>query len=465
MRDIWKAFSEVAVAGLIVWLGVVVTGCRHVQGAADQPDKSKATAKAAKDPAELQQQLFRFTDQYLAQLLGAVEQLDAADPRLTREMAQRIRVGYAGDVWMAASGPNIYADLLDLVTVIALSRIVIEEHWIPEIFGDSAAPLLKVVSNAERDIWTIAAGVLSAEEQDELRQAIRIWREENPEAVNAMYVRAIGLAKSVADASPSDRARSRSVFRFLMVDPLAGLDPATRELAQTRLTAERAVYIAQRLPFVMRWQGELLSVRLADMPETKQLLTNSAELTDAVTQLLTNSRQLTDAVTQLSQVAEQLPDQFTKQGQEIIKTLESEQEGLLELSAELRSTLHAGAQTASNSHLALSSLDTVLQRLHQYNSDSNGELLRMSNYTEAAKQLEVTALHLSDFLLQLDESLASINLHELVDEVAPVVESSGRELVDHAFKRLLLLLVIACGLFLVTAFLQRRMTRGPGGIF
>jgi len=70
----------------------------------------------------------------------------------------------------------------------------------------------------------------------------------------------------------------------------------------------------------------------------------------------------------------------------------------------------------------------------------------------------VATLHLSSLLEQVEEALAPTNLHELVEEV----ESSGRDLVDHAFKKLLLLLVIACGLVLVTTVLHRRLTRGPG---
>jgi hypothetical protein len=217
------------------------------------------------------------------------------------------------------------------------------------------------------------------------------------------------------------------------------------------MAAERALYVAQRLPFMLRWQGELWSVKVADMPETKQLLTNTA--------------QLTDAVAQLSSVADQLPNRFTKEGQRIIETLQSEQTNLLGLSTEMRSTLNAGSQMASNTLLTLNCFDEVMQRLQQYNLDSDGELFHIRNYTEAAAQLDVAALHLSGLLNELDKTLASTNLHGLVNEVAPVVEdveSSGRELVDHAFKMLLLLLVIACALFLVTAALHRRMARGPG---
>lgn len=85
MRDICKAFCGVAVAGLIVWLGLVATGCRLSQGAADSSGNAAGVATLGKSqapvkaPAELQQQLLRFIDQYLARALAAVEELESAD--------------------------------------------------------------------------------------------------------------------------------------------------------------------------------------------------------------------------------------------------------------------------------------------------------------------------------------------------------------------------------------------------
>jgi len=456
MWDKRQVVWSLMVLALALWLGAAVTGCRVVQGAADLPGNTvrvvtPGKSKGGVDPAELQQQLLRFADQYLAGLLAAVDQLEGSTPELTREMVQQIRLGYAGDIWMAASGPNTYADLLDLVTVITLSRIVIEEYWVPDVFGDSALPLLEVARTSEEDIWAIAATVLTAKQQKELREAIQQWREENPKAEHAMYVRAVGLAGRMAESKSHDREGPSSVFGLLMIDPLSGLDPAKRELAQTRLTAERALYVAQRMPFMLRWQMERWSAYVADLPETRQLLTNAA--------------QLGDAAETLSRTAEQLPDRFSEERREIVEILRSEQETLRDLSAEARGTLNAGSQMASNTHLALMSFDAVVQRLQQSNSDSNAEPFRIRDYTEAAGQLDATALRLSDLLQQLNEMLASTNLHGLAGEVAPAlesVESSGRQLVDHAFRRLVLVLVIGCVLFLATAVCYRRLASGAG---
>ena len=56
-------------------------------------------------------------------------------------------------------------------------------------------------------------------------------------------------------------------------DPLAGLDPAVRELTQTRLFAERALYVAQKMPLLLRWQTELLTINTLNQPAVLTLAT------------------------------------------------------------------------------------------------------------------------------------------------------------------------------------------------
>ena len=106
-----------------------------------------------------------------------------------------------------------------------------------------------------------------------------------------------GYATQVAQTKQAGTAKPGSVFSLLQLDPLSGLDPATREIAQTRLWAERALYVSQKMPMVLRWEAELLSVHAAELP--------------AVRQLVTNATQFTASAECLARVAEQLPGQVS----------------------------------------------------------------------------------------------------------------------------------------------------------
>ena len=101
--------------------------------------------------------------------------------------------------------------------------------------------------------------MLKPEQQAELRQAIEAWRRQNPEPGSVLAARALGFASQVAKANQAETAKPGSVFDLLKVDPLSGLDPATREIAQTRLFAERALFVTQKMPMLLRWQTELLT--------------------------------------------------------------------------------------------------------------------------------------------------------------------------------------------------------------
>jgi hypothetical protein len=151
--------------------------------------------------------------------------------------------------------------------------------------------------NAETNIWGLAGKVLNPEQQTELRSAITAWCRQNPLPESVLAARAVDFASQVAQANKSDSAELDSVFNLLALDPLSGLDPATREIAQTRLLAERALFVTQKMPMLLRWQTELLSINAVDQP--------------AVQQLVTNSTKLTVSVKEFNRIAEQWPGQFS----------------------------------------------------------------------------------------------------------------------------------------------------------
>ena len=83
-----------------------------------------------------------------------------------------------------------------------------------------------------------------------------------------------------------------SVFNLLAIDPLAGLDPATRELANTRLFAERGMFLARHMPTLVRWETELLVIQTAEMPQMEKLLANTTQLSESADRFSLTAEQL-----------------------------------------------------------------------------------------------------------------------------------------------------------------------------
>ncbi len=96
---------------------------------------------------------------------------------------------------------------------------------------------------------------------------------------------------------------------------------------------------------------------------------------------------------------------------------------------------------------------------------TNAEPFRIQNYTATAAQLEMTAQRLTELLVTLDQTLGSTNLAKLTAQVGPVVQqaqTSSKEIVDYAFWKGVLLLVIALVCALIYRFLAARVAPGAG---
>ena len=441
---------------LSLLLLTLVTGCRLVQTAVNVPGQTvRAVTPGNKDahavdPVDVQQKLLRFADEYLTRMVVGVDKLRRGTNALEPAEALKWKILLGTETCSIATGPNAVADVLDMTVFVTVTRAGLEDYWQPKVFGKSAQPMLDGCRNAETEIWQLANTVLKPEQQAELRQAIELWRRQNPIAETGLAAPTLGLASQVAPASHAKATTTGSVFDLLNVDPLSGLDPVTRQIAETRLFAERALYMTQKLPMLLRWQTELLSLNALAMPEMQQLVTNSTEIAASVERF--------------ARVAEQLPGQVSTEREEILKALESQEKNLTPLVNEVRQTLMAGSQMSTSLNTTLATFDALMKRfgVGETNQagppDTNSAPFRIQDYGQTAVQLEKAARQLTELLDTLDQTLGSTNLSQLAAQVGPVVQQAqtrGKEIVDYAFWKGILLLAIACGAVLVTVLLYR----------
>ena len=446
---------------LLLTLG---TGCRLVQSAVDMPGQTVRAVTPGKkdkhtvDPVEVQQMLLRFADEYSMRMIDGVAHLRHGTNALSPAETLQTKIALVTETCSIASGPNAVANLLDMTVFVTITRVALEEHWQPKVFGESALPLLEYSRSADTEIWRLVGTVLKPEQQTELRRGIEAWHSRNPLPESLVAARALGFASRVAEVSQDKKAGPGSVFNLLNLDPLSGLDPATREIAQTRLFAERALYVTQKMPMLLRWQTELLSVNAVEMP--------------AMQQLVTNSTQIAASVDRFARVAEQLPAQVSAEREEILKALQSQESNLTPLVNEVRQTLMAGSQMSTSLNTTLATFDVVMKRFGVGETNNtkppatNAEPFRIQDYGQTAMKLEAAARQLTELLITLDRTIGSTNLAQLSAQVGPAVQQAqagGKELVDYAFWKGILLLAIACAALLVTVLLYRflsvRLTR------
>ena len=430
-------------------MGTLVMGCRVVQTAADVPGRTLravtpgSKAKTGPDPVAVQQALIRFTDEFMARMVSGIDGLRHGTNAPDLAEALRWKIDFVTETCSIVSGPNATANLLDMTVFVTAARMTAEDYWAPKVFGESAKPLLESCRNAETEIWQFDGTVLKPEQLTELRRAIEVWHKQNPQPDSLLGARTVGLAAQAARATPAEASTSGSVFGLLRLDPLSSLDPATRELAQTRLFAERALYVTQKMPMLLRWQTELLSWNTVNLPAVKQLITNSSELATSVERFAI--------------AAEKLPGQVSAEREEIIRGLEAQEKSLTPLVNEVRQTLTQGRQMSTSLNTTLATFDTVMKRLgvgetnRTVTPDTNSSPFRIQDYTQSAAQLETTARQLTEMLATFNQTLGSTNLAQLSAQVGPAVEraqAGGKEIVDYAFRKGLVLVGIVLGLVL-----------------
>jgi len=407
--------------------------------------------KGAVDPVEIQQTLLRFADEFSTHMVTGVEKLQLGTNAPDRGEILRREIALATEICAIASGPNAVANLLDMTVFVSVMRMTLEDQSQPAKYGLSAQLMLESSRTAETNIWLATAKVLKPEQQAEFRRAIQAWRERNPLLETLPAARAHGFAAQVTAVSEPGATKSGSVLGLLMVDPFAGMDPAVREIARTRLFAERALFVTQKMPMLLRLQTELLSLNAVEMPEVRQLVTNST--------------QLSASVDRFAGVAEGLPKLLSTEREEILKALQSQEKDLTPLLAEVNQALASGTQMSTSLNTTITTFDALMKRFGVGETNNvrpaktNAEPFRIQNYTETAAQLEATARQLTDLLVTLDRTLGSTNLTQLSAQVGPVVQkaqTSGKEVVDYAFKKAILLVMIGLVAALIYRFLSTR---------
>lgn len=438
----------------LLYLGLLLlafsANCGVLQGAVPIlgwlfPGKSGKMDRRAELLVEVQESLLSFADEYSMRMVGCVDNLRHDTDALSPAEVLQLKIAIGSETWSIASGPNAVADLLDMTVFVTTMRMTLEDYWQPKLFGKSALPMLAYSRSAEADIWKLAGKVLKPEQQTDLRQSIAAWHHQNSLRESLVVLRSLDFASRVAALGQDKVSKPGSVFGLRNVDPLAGLEPAVREVAQTRMFGERALFVTQKMPTLLRWQTELLSVNAVEMP--------------AVQQLISNSTQLSGSVERFACVAEQLPEQISTEREEIVKALQTQEK-------DIASLMGQGTEFSASLNTTFTTFDALMQRFGLGEPKSrepppaNAVPFRIQEYTQCAAQIEATAGRLTELIGMLDRTIGSLNLAQFSAQVGPVVQQAqagGKEVVDYAFWKGILLVVIVLVAALIYRFLVTRL--------
>jgi hypothetical protein len=433
----------------LLGIGILMSACgcstiRHVFHMDDKAVKRTERLQLMQLSAE------RFADEYVGSIVQPVRSFQAStDSAVDRLAAQNWLVSQATAAYTIASGPSPVVNTVDLVVLAILSRMVIDDAWSGARFGERAAPLRDAYHRLEPLALDLAKGALSEDQIAELQQVITVWRAKNPQVTAIASVHFRDVASSMRQAKPGGTDKFSGLFNMLGLDPFSGLDPAVREIAQSRELAERTVYYAQRVPNLLDMQVERLTFEFSTMPET--------------TRLLTNADQLAGAASASAHIVDELPSLVTREREAAIRqfmeAVTVETAHTRRLVIELRGTLEAGTATSDSLNATIHSFGQLMTGFEKPKVAGEGATMPgrpfdITEYTAAAAEITRAANELQTLVTDIDRG--SPALVQATEHAAATLQSVVDQAYWRAVQLLGLLILGGLGAALTYRFIARR---------
>jgi hypothetical protein len=429
--------TSVAVAG---------SGCGLISKMSGAEAKAEAQAMQLQ---ELQLRVMRFADEYAGAIGEPVmifqQQTKDANERLA---AQNWRLTQSTSAYTIATGPNPVTNALDMVVLATLSRMVMEDSWVQEKYGERALPIRDAHRKLEPGAWALVSEILTETQIQQLHQVIDEWRAKNPQVRAVAYVYFKDFAKAIGHPRPGETQSTGSLFSLIGLDPLSTLDPAVQEITQTRYLAERTIYYLQRSPKLLDMQIERLAYQIAAMPESRGALQDV--------------NRVSLAAEAAGKVAQDLPEFISHEREAIIhqfmQELAAQQQQMLALVTALKGAMEAGTATSDSLQGTLRGLDDFLDRFQKKGeapapSAEPKKPFDIADYATAAREFAVTAKQLESLVAQLNAGVSPVS------ELAAKTVDDMRSLVNFAFWRLIALFLVLVAAVLAAALVYRFTSR------
>ena len=442
----------------VLVLLALLSGCALVDGAADLTNRALAGIAGPEttpvgDALSLHLRLALLSDRVVTQIVQETETpLDAVDDPNRRAALLRIRLDYASAMWNAASGPNPYANAINMLLTLTVGRRRLERSSLAHALGESLRPTLAVLRSAQSDVERLVRGFLTPAELSALDQTIRETQESQVEGPPLGIVDLPELLSSTRVAKSGGGRGSKNLFSILGLDPFAGLDPATREIAESRQFGERLLFNVQRMPVLLRLHAELLATQV------------SADL--GIERAQASLDRATIAMAQVAETAVGLPDRLSAERAQIVADVRAEAERLGVLARDYRGLFDAATTMAGTADQALQTFAGVMQRFESDNGQPSAPSrpFAITEYAETANRIGEAAVNLSGLLSRVQETLDSPSAARVTPELAALL--AGAE--ERARRWLYVAFALGCGLIVcaglavvLTAWVLRSLRGQP----
>jgi hypothetical protein len=446
----WQAGLTMAAPAALV---VLIAGCSVVKHEADSTKSviQSLAGKGGKRDATnalvvLQSEVMRGADVYVSAVAQATVEFRARVHTTTaRDAAQQWKLMEATAAYINATGENPLINAVDMAILASLSRRVVEEYWVGQKFGEAARPLLEVHCALETNVWRVLAGVLTPGQAEDVRRILREYQQRFPDLRDVATARLPELAEKLGEGhAEQEDQRSGSLLSLLYLNPLAGLDPTTQAIQQTRLLAQRIAYYLQRMPMLWSWQAELTLYQIAAQPEAQGVLSNLTDVAQSTKVFAQTAEGLPQLVNDQRQAAiNQFFDRLAVERTNILADLGGEETKLRGLLSEARQTLQSGGQMGDSVNAAIQSLDAFVHYVSPPETnpapatvDTNSRPFNVLEYGTAANHIGAMATNLTTLIQTVNQSESQ------AARLSRQATADAKEIIGHAFRLSLVLIVV-----------------------
>lgn len=300
-------------------------------GASGGDARERRVTAASVDAMRLQSQLLALADTALARVTAetAPGTLDKDPDVRLYSLTTRLALGTA--LVGSVTGPDPVDSLLDVLTHTTLVADASRNEAQGKPADSPQARVLKAAELNEADAWKLAERWVDAPTRAELRKVILGWPGERKSAAGVAYVRL------------SDVPRAGSVSAEAGEGAISSLRAAVQQAEQARLFGERALFLAQRTPYTLRWQAEVLTYNTLAMDESQRLLAAVGGLTATAD----------SAVREMATLPAKLTQERTAALQDLFARIERERRGTLEQMAAIIQKERAAMLAESSEAISL----------------------------------------------------------------------------------------------------------------
>ncbi len=408
-------------------------------GCADSGPRRQFGAEWRQSPLsamEAQSALMSLSDKVMFTIADACERVaGSTTSSQARLRCASIRLGTGLGALAAATGPNPYIGAVDLVTLVTLQRMWLEEASADGVLDEAdRQTLLSAFVTVEQEVWSQVGRVLTRQQCQELRTMIAEWRAANPDRRDLSWVRLQEFATSrQSGASGQGAAPPNSILSLLWIDPAANLAPATREIQESRLLAERLAFFGKRTPVILGWQIELTTARLLDTREVQQLMANSSHMTDSLSDFTASAERLAASY---ERTLDELPKERAAAVEQIETATGRQVTAFIEQSSAALTTVRAAS---------------VEQLGEQFSGGLQSTAAQLA--ADLDRQTAQTLDRMAEILAQQEKTLsASLSAH------LAEADAASQRLVDRIALRLLMVIVAGALAIAVIALAYRAVT-------